>query len=265
MVPIPKSLRRGSAFIACILVIAALSIVVASRRLVCQGSDCSYWFKSGTTTQVPHKAALDLMPTKVETNISKTLFVGIFSTAERYDRRALIRATYLNLQPSNQVNVCFVVGQPPSIEWEALIALEDRLYHDIMVLDVPENMDDGKTYAYFSALGRKYTQNQFLYAAKIDDDIWLHLPNLEKTLRVDGIGKRKGSYIGRKVLLFSRYKAEQETYLLDTLGMFMAQGEHLCEFKTTLLVYSNFYFICLGLWLAWVRELLWRFVCGLYS
>ncbi|TPX31246.1 hypothetical protein SmJEL517_g05386 [Synchytrium microbalum] len=128
----------------------------------------------------------------------QTAFVGIFSTAERYERRSLIRSTYLTLKPPS-LDVKFVVGQTSDKEWSTLLALEDLKHNDILVLDTPENMNEGKTYIYFASLGKRYQPHQYMYAAKMDDDIWIHLPNLERLLRIEGANKRNGTYMGRHV------------------------------------------------------------------
>ncbi|TPX42171.1 hypothetical protein SeMB42_g05253 [Synchytrium endobioticum] len=185
MVSLLKPLKWAGAFITCIAILVTLSILIASGSRICRGSDCRNWYKS--ISPAPANGG------------TKTVLVGIFTTPEKYDRRALIRSTYLNLNPSDRVHVYFILGKPDKTEWATLLSLEDALYHDIMVLDVPENMNDGKTYAYFSALARKYSSTDYMYAAKVDDDVWLHLPNLETLLRVQGADKRVGAYIGRHV------------------------------------------------------------------
>ncbi|CAE6486243.1 unnamed protein product [Rhizoctonia solani] len=90
------------------------------------------------------------------------LFIGVLSTAKGFQRRQLIRSTWAShpksrggvdgksdLDGTSRTVVRFVVGAPsPSVERK--LRLENELYGDIVVLPIRENMNEGKTYAYFS-------------------------------------------------------------------------------------------------------------------
>ena len=68
------------------------------------------------------------------------------------------------------------------LKWEA------ETYGDIHMLDVEENMNEGKSYEYFAWLASMYPkedaeQRPWDYAMKLDDDAFLHIPRLFEKLR----------------------------------------------------------------------------------
>lgn len=174
----------------------------------------------------PHELADSLAPVDV--------FVGVFSVDAAYERRHLIRSTYLRHsrpidpytgQPGQNVQVKFILGRPRK-HHARRIALEMETYDDIVVLDVKENMNKGKTHAFFrwanenatvpiyykpptgkrigklgpSGDGQPTTLNLGFkkadYVVKADDDSFLVLSELERHLRV---APRKATYWGCKL------------------------------------------------------------------
>ncbi|KAF9270192.1 hypothetical protein L218DRAFT_939227 [Marasmius fiardii PR-910] len=106
------------------------------------------------TEDFPHKA-LELLP-------PAGVFVGVFSTDSSYERRALVRSTWASHPRSREGTgvgdngigtsrtiVRFIMGQPRK-DFERRVALEIEEYKDIIVLPMQENMNDGKTHAFFS-------------------------------------------------------------------------------------------------------------------
>jgi hypothetical protein len=69
------------------------------------------------------------------------------------------------------------------LNWEA------EAFGDIQMVDMEENMNDGKSYEYFASLGNMYpadvdaTERPWDYAMKLDDDAFLNIPNLLERLR----------------------------------------------------------------------------------
>lgn len=69
------------------------------------------------------------------------------------------------------------------LEWE------NETFGDLHMIDMEENMDDGKSYEYFASLAAMYPSTvsrenrPWDYAMKIDDDAFLHIPNLLEKLR----------------------------------------------------------------------------------
>ncbi|GAC93114.1 glycosyltransferase [Pseudozyma hubeiensis SY62] len=97
----------------------------------------------------PHAYADALAPVDV--------FVGVFSIDSSYERRHLIRSTYATHElpldphtgmPTSNVQVKFIIGKPRRAHARR-VALELETFNDIVVLDMEENMNRGKTHAFF--------------------------------------------------------------------------------------------------------------------
>ncbi|KAI7951314.1 hypothetical protein MJO28_006998 [Puccinia striiformis f. sp. tritici] len=100
--------------------------------------------------EFPHELADSLDPVNV--------FVGVFSVDSAYERRHLIRSTYARHsrpidpntgQISHNVQLKFILGRP-RLQHVRRVALEMETYNDIVVLDIQENMNRGKTYAFLN-------------------------------------------------------------------------------------------------------------------
>ncbi|KEI37533.1 glycosyltransferase family 31 protein [Mixia osmundae IAM 14324] len=156
------------------------------------------------------------------------MFVGVFSVDAAYERRHLIRSTYARHskpldpktgQPAQNIQLKFILGRPRKNHARRL-ALEMETYNDIVVLDIKENMNRGKTYAFMrwaaenatipfnyvpqhgrtqSLQGGTITQPVSVgfrkadYIVKADDDSFLVLSELERHMRVS---PREKSYWG---------------------------------------------------------------------
>lgn len=97
----------------------------------------------------PHAYADALAPVDV--------FVGVFSIDSAYERRHLIRSTYATRTvpvdpdtgtPTSNVQVKFIIGKPRQAHARR-VALEMETFNDLVVLDMDENMNRGKTHAFF--------------------------------------------------------------------------------------------------------------------
>ncbi|KAI0275088.1 hypothetical protein BC834DRAFT_850978 [Gloeopeniophorella convolvens] len=90
------------------------------------------------------------------------VFVGVFSMDSSFERRMLIRTTWASHARSrngagagdggdgtSRTIVRFILGQPRK-SWERRVRLEMERYNDIVLLPVPENMNSGKTYTFFT-------------------------------------------------------------------------------------------------------------------
>lgn len=104
----------------------------------------------------------------------------------------LLRETYkhFNVTEKDVVDIRFVVGLPPKedlglhhfLKWE-----QDR-YEDLQILNISENMNEGKSYEYFASLAGMFPSDNprdrpYDYAMKADDDTLLNLPQLIERLR----------------------------------------------------------------------------------
>ncbi|KAG1749964.1 glycosyltransferase family 31 protein [Suillus paluster] len=90
------------------------------------------------------------------------LFLAVFSMDSSLERRMLIRTTWAAHPRSrngagegddgmgtSRTLVRFVLGQPRK-GWERRIQTEMEMYNDIIILPCPENMNSGKSHAYFT-------------------------------------------------------------------------------------------------------------------
>lgn len=154
------------------------------------------------------------------------VFVGIMSTAKEAGRREMIRRTYdrqIREAGLRQIRYMFVLGQPKASEVGQVVAeTEGELllgymliaFGDMVILPIKENMNNGKTFAFFdwvatnasvpSCSYRKgdkgWLPNCFSdikpdYVIKTDMDAFLILPELERRMR---ILPRQKAYWGRR-------------------------------------------------------------------
>ena len=81
------------------------------------------------------------------------IFIGILTLPEKYHRRHLLRMVYNSQSPAGaKVDVKFVFCNLTTEEQQVMVALEIMQYDDIIILNCSENMNEGKTYTYFSSL-----------------------------------------------------------------------------------------------------------------
>lgn len=127
------------------------------------------------------------------------VFVGVFSIDATYERRQLIRSTYArHTSPGANVVVKFILGRPRESH-SRRVALEMEMYNDIVILDLKENMNRGKTFEFFKWASENATISvgwengkgerglgwrKVDYVVKADDDTFLRLDELERHLRV---------------------------------------------------------------------------------
>ncbi|CAL1695729.1 unnamed protein product [Somion occarium] len=101
-------------------------------------------------------------PDDFETLSPAGVFLGIFSIDTGIERRMSIRLTYASHARSREgagkgdgglgtsrTIIRFILGQPRK-DWERRIQLEIDKYHDIIILPVSENMNGGKSHAFFT-------------------------------------------------------------------------------------------------------------------
>lgn len=122
------------------------------------------------------------------------LLIGILTLPDHYDRRNMLRLVY-GVQPrvNAHVDVKFVFCSLTSVNQRVLVGLEIMYHKDIIILNCPENMDNGKTYTYFSSLPGIFRYNKseingsdrypYDYVMKVDDDSYFRLGNLVDSLR----------------------------------------------------------------------------------
>lgn len=101
-------------------------------------------------------------PDDLDTLPPAGLFLAVFSMDSALERRMLIRTTWAAHPRSrngagegddgmgtSRTVVRFILGQPRK-GWERRIQTEMEMYNDIIILPCPENMNSGKSHAYFT-------------------------------------------------------------------------------------------------------------------
>ncbi|KIO25806.1 hypothetical protein M407DRAFT_24861 [Tulasnella calospora MUT 4182] len=103
-----------------------------------------------------HESATSFPPANFEYLPPAGVFLGVFSMDAAVERRMLVRTSWASHVRSRGMDgatdrtvVRFILGRPRP-EWERRVALEMQVYNDIIILPVPENMNNGKTHAYFT-------------------------------------------------------------------------------------------------------------------
>jgi len=151
-----------------------------------------------TTTEKELAAARAPAPAPDDDDDDVRVLIGIQTLPSKRARRHLLRDVY-SLQAQEHpsvargVDVRFVFCNVTSPDDAVLVALEAIRYGDIMVLDCAENMDNGKTYTFFSTVARAFSGSdrrrrprrryEYDYVMKADDDTYLRLPALVASLR----------------------------------------------------------------------------------
>ncbi|CAD5186255.1 unnamed protein product [Musa acuminata subsp. malaccensis] len=129
------------------------------------------------------------------------ILIGVLTVPDSYQRRHLLRDAYFlqpNLTVNARIDIRFVLCGLTTEEQRVLVAIEILRHGDIMILDCEENMNEGKTYTYFSNLpgvfnGSTGGETAYDYVLKADDDTYIRLDALAKTL--DGM-PREDLYMG---------------------------------------------------------------------
>lgn len=106
----------------------------------------------------------------------KLCLIGVFSVADRVERRMLLRSSYMRhtLYP---IEFKFILGNTSS----DVVLAEMNAYNDVVVLPQKENMNEGKSFYFFQwAIAQSYHHK---FIAKMDDDVFFYAPNFLHRIR----------------------------------------------------------------------------------
>ncbi|ORY42605.1 hypothetical protein BCR33DRAFT_299885 [Rhizoclosmatium globosum] len=113
---------------------------------------------------------------------SKTALFGVFSYYSDTPtlRRSLYRFGYNTVQksPQRNIDIRFVMGVPKTEAQKLLILEEQERHKDILLIDTPENMNDGKSFYYAQQVWWHMTNGtlpKYDFVFKVDDDAYLNL------------------------------------------------------------------------------------------
>ena len=151
-----------------------------------------------------------------------TAIVGVFSTAADAGLRQLHRAylarfrsaTFAACSGEADMLVRFVLGAPPPLS--PALALEQAEHGDLVLLPTVENMNEGKTLAYYSYAVRGLPGAAFV--VKADMDTFLHVDNLRAALH-RAFGSSGGNSSARLPLVY--YGRLIDGLPVPTHGFFM--------------------------------------------
>ncbi|CAG8665697.1 135_t:CDS:2, partial [Racocetra fulgida] len=125
-------------------------------------------------------------PPGVDQNL--TIFIGILTIYEKIEIRECLRklyahnndalARYLGVKKS-PVTIRFVLGLPMD-DYIDKLEEESKMYGDIVILNITENMNKGKTFEYFNWFAKHREDN---YMVKLDDDTFIHLIHYYRDLQ----------------------------------------------------------------------------------
>ncbi|CAG8636735.1 23104_t:CDS:2 [Cetraspora pellucida] len=87
-------------------------------------------------------------------------------------------ARYLGVEKS-PVTIRFILGLPKD-ENKDKLEEESKMYGDVVILNITENMNKGKTFEYFNWFAKHREDN---YMLKLDDDAFLHLIHYYRDLQ----------------------------------------------------------------------------------
>lgn len=120
------------------------------------------------------------------------ILIGILTLPDQYQRRHFLRLIYGTQSPAGaKIDVKFVFCNLTKEDQKVMVALEIMRYDDIIILNCKENMNNGKTYTYFSSLPEMFNDadgeggphSPYDYVVKTDDDTYFRLDSLVESLR----------------------------------------------------------------------------------
>ncbi|EJT49571.1 hypothetical protein A1Q1_01286 [Trichosporon asahii var. asahii CBS 2479] len=155
----------------------------------------------------PHEIGCDI-PLE-GANSGKLAFIGIFSSSlNGKGRRDLYRKHILPEWP-DEVEIKFILAHPPAVKYplDSLKRLkildglkqEAEEHKDMVILDIDDNIDFGKTFEYFKWVAQHYAgdgqvRGRPRFVMKADDDTYLVMPNVVRTLQ--SLNCKKNVYWG---------------------------------------------------------------------
>lgn len=129
-------------------------------------------YQNSTTTTLQDDANDVVEPLRI--------LIGILTLPDQYLRRNFLRQVYgVQPHPANaRVDVKFVFCNLTKDDQRLLVALEILHYDDIIILNCTENMNNGKTFTYFSSLPALLSpadtaKPPYHYVMKADDDTYI--------------------------------------------------------------------------------------------
>ncbi|CAG8636284.1 21794_t:CDS:2 [Dentiscutata erythropus] len=121
-------------------------------------------------------------------NQNLPIFIGIMTVYEKIEIRECLRKLYTHNNDAltrylgvkrSPVTIRFILGLPKN-EYIDKLEEESKMYKDIVILNITENMNEGKTFEYFKWFAKHREDN---YIVKTDDDTFIHLIHYYRDLQ----------------------------------------------------------------------------------
>uniref|UniRef100_A0A7N0THI0 Hexosyltransferase n=1 Tax=Kalanchoe fedtschenkoi TaxID=63787 RepID=A0A7N0THI0_KALFE len=192
----PKPARRPRLVLpAFFLVILILCFLTSLNELRFDSTFITHFGKCALSTSNPEILKLNETTSAVQDLSGEEeelrILIGILTLPDNYNRRHFLRLVYSTqtLTTRAKVDVKFVFCNLTKEDQTVLVALEILRYDDILILDCKENMNNGKTYTYFSSLPSMFDSENdtrtppYHYVMKGDDDTYFRVNALVASLR----------------------------------------------------------------------------------
>lgn len=120
------------------------------------------------------------------------LLIGVMNPYKSSGRRQIIRSAYSRFSADLPVDIVYISGHTPSwnednaykIRWthEDAKRWENETFHDLMHLNIQENLEFGKTFEFFKKVGTEYS-DKYTHVMKTDDDSFVNLPGIPASMK----------------------------------------------------------------------------------
>ncbi|KAJ3292151.1 hypothetical protein HDU79_001722 [Rhizoclosmatium sp. JEL0117] len=135
----------------------------------------------------------------------KSILFGVFSYFNDIPtlRRHILRFGYSTIQRASQrsIDLRFIMAVPGN-EYEKFLILEEQArYGDILLIDTPESMNDGKSYRYVEQVWQHMVNGslpQYDFIFKVDEDAYMNLRGIAANLAE--YDPQESLYFGRGLL-----------------------------------------------------------------
>ncbi|KAJ3029450.1 UNVERIFIED_CONTAM: hypothetical protein HDU68_012133 [Siphonaria sp. JEL0065] len=188
----------------CDLAIKRKSVVLVAHS--CKSLDQKYeLFK-----ELRYIAETDFSPSFINANrvtplsTEQTLLFGIFTYYKDTTsyRRNLLRFAYNIIQhaEARPLDIRFIMGIPKTAAEKRMVLEEQLQFGDIILIDTPEAMNDGKSFHYVRQVVEMMdngTLPSYKFIAKVDDDMLVNLPAVIADLTTRNFNE--STYLGRGV------------------------------------------------------------------
>ncbi|XP_057420079.1 uncharacterized protein LOC130714206 [Lotus japonicus] len=176
----PSKPKRGRFVLSCFILIFFLCVLASINEVRFDG-----FLQFGRCTLLNNSRSAT-----TTTSQDTRILIGILTLPDQYLRRHFLRLVYGTQNPEGaKVDVKFVFCNLTKEDQKVIISLEIMQYNDIIILNCTENMNKGKTSAFFTSLPEIFNETKnspyppYHYVMKADDDTYVRLNSLVQSLK----------------------------------------------------------------------------------